>query len=274
MRDEAVVAIGPNNDAEERLAAAGVRLVVGDPRLSRVLSQAEVETAGVIVLTGDQDLANLNTALAASQLQPAIRVVIRMFDQELGSHIPELFPDAVALSSSALAAPGFVSAAIDGESGTSFRIAGRLVTSRQSADPALSGQSIPIARLNADRTVDVLPDADPGEPNLIVIDVANPEGRRSGHPCAGPRQARHASAARRARLVPRSLPRARTAAPAVRGDPGTARRRIGALLPGRRRPVAARCRVVRHHAAHRRLAAGQHRGRGGQHGASASTRSS
>ena len=93
--------------------------------MPRNLREAGVERAAVIVLTGDDDLGNLNTALAASELNPAIRVVIRMFDQELGAHIPDLFPDAVALSSSALAAPGFVSAAIDGETGTRFRIAGR-----------------------------------------------------------------------------------------------------------------------------------------------------
>ena len=78
------------------------------------------------MLTGDDDLGNLNTALAAAEINPGIRVVIRLFDQELGSHIPQLFDDAVALSSSALAAPGFVSAAIDGESGSRFRLAGRV----------------------------------------------------------------------------------------------------------------------------------------------------
>ncbi len=170
-RDEAVVAIGTDDAAEERLTAAGVRLVIGDQRQARVLNEAGVESAGVIVLTGDDDLANLNTALAASQLHPGIRVVIRMFDQELGAHIPDLFSDAVALSSSALAAPGFVSAAIDGESGTSFQLAGRLLTSRESTDPARSTESIAIARLNADRTVDVLPDAPATDPNLIVVDV-------------------------------------------------------------------------------------------------------
>src|SRR6187397_2009993 len=158
MRDEVVVGISDNSDAEDRLAAAGVRLVVGDPRLARVLSQADVETAGAIVLTGDDDLANLNAALAAVELNPRIRTVIRMFDQELGSHIPELLPDAVALSSSALAAPGFVSAAIDGETGTRFVLAGRVITSRESADPAGSPDSVVIARLNVDRTVDPLPD--------------------------------------------------------------------------------------------------------------------
>ena len=171
MRDETVVAIGPDDAAEERLTAVGVRLVIGDHRQPRILSEAGVESAGALVLTGDDDLANLNTALAASQLHPGIRVVIRMFDQELGAHIPDLFDDAVALSSSALAAPGFVSAAIDGESGSSFRLAGRLVTSRESADPARSTDSVVIARLNADRTVEVLPDAIATDPNLIVVDI-------------------------------------------------------------------------------------------------------
>ncbi len=114
----------------------------------------------MIVLTGDDDLANLNTALAAVELNPAIRVVIRMFDQELGSHIPELFPDAVALSSSALAAPGFVSAAIDGETGTRFRLAGRFLTRASRPTRATGRDPIAIARLHADRSVELLPDAE------------------------------------------------------------------------------------------------------------------
>jgi len=175
MRDEEVVAVGPDNDAQETLAATGVRLVVGDHRLARVLSQAEVETAAAIVLTGDDDLANLNTALAAHELNPRIRIVIRMFDQELGAHISELFPDAVALSSSALAAPGFVSAAIDGETGTRFWLAGRPVMSRTSADPPEAATSIPLARLNADRTVDMLPDVPATDPDLVLVDVGGPE---------------------------------------------------------------------------------------------------
>jgi Trk K+ transport system NAD-binding subunit len=172
LRDEEVVAIGETADQDEWLAEHGVRLVVGDHRLTRVLRAADVAAAAVIVLTDDDDLGNLNTALAASELNPAIRVVIRMFDQELGAHIPDLFPDAVALSSSALAAPGFVSAAIDGETGSRFPLAGRLLASRRSSDPPGAGSSVPIARLNADRTVEPLPDVAATAPDLILIDVA------------------------------------------------------------------------------------------------------
>ena len=128
LRDEQVVGVGDDADADEALAASDVRLVVGDQRLSRVLRQADVASASAIVLTGDDDLGNLDAALAATELNPAIRVVIRVFDQELGAHIPQLFHDAVALSSSALAAPGFVSAAIDGETGASFMLAGRVLS--------------------------------------------------------------------------------------------------------------------------------------------------
>ena len=207
-RDETVVGIGPTTDAEEDLTEVGVRLVVGDPRLTRVLREADVETAAVIVLTGDDDLANLNAALAAVELNPRIRIVIRMFDQELGAHIPDLFPDAVALSSSALAAPGFVSAAIDGETGTRFVLAGRVVTSRESADAPTSPHSVVIARLNADRTVEPLLDADVTDPNLILIDVGE---ESEGGPEMEP--------------LPQPAPRAPARSPSSRGRRGI----LGAL---------------------------------------------
>lgn len=181
-RDERVIAIGSDRDPPdhaERLAQLEVPVVHGDPRTPAVLRQAGVGSgAAVIVMTGGDDLANLNIALAARELDPAIRVVLRMFDTELGAHIPELFPDAVALSSSALAAPGFVSAAIDGESGVRFELAGRVLTARTAADPARGDRSITIARLRDDRSVEMLPSVadDPGDEDgdRIVIDVASP----------------------------------------------------------------------------------------------------
>ncbi len=208
LRDEVVVAIGDSADAEEHLASQGVRLVVGDPRVPRTLREADITKASVLVLTSDDDLGNLNAALAAIELNPNLRIVIRMFDQELGAHIPQLFTDAVALSSSALAAPGFVSAAIDGEAGSRFRLAGRLLSSRSSSDPQVGSQSIPIARLRRDRTVEMLPDAAATDADLILVDVdaiptdadaavapaaPDPHGRRG--------RATHAVSGLRARLT-------------------------------------------------------------------------
>ena len=263
MRDEEVVGIGANDDAAEHLADTGVRLVVGDPLLARVLSQADVETASAIVMTGDDDLANLNIALAAVELNPSVRIVIRMFDQELGSHIPELFPDAVALSSSALAAPGFVSAAIDGETGTRFRLAGRLARVARIGGSRLGRrESIPIARLHADRTVELLPDAPStrSEPHPRRRRRAG-RGRRAEPTVAAPRPAapRPPAVAERRRVDPGPASGPGAAAAPVRGDPGHPGRRLGDLLRRRRRADAARRGLVRHHAADRRLAAGRHR---------------
>lgn len=174
-RDETVIGIGVDDDADEELRAMDAALVVGEAILPRTLRAAGVERAAAIVMTGADDLENLNIALAAQELNPAIRVVIRMFDTDLGAHIPALFPDGVALSSSALAAPGFVSAAIDGETGGRFELAGRVLAARASVDPARGGRSVPLARLRGDRTVEMLPRAKVGDPDLILIDIATPD---------------------------------------------------------------------------------------------------
>ena len=172
-RFETVVAIGATDETEEILTAKDVRLVIGDGQVPKTLREADVATASAIVVTGDDDLANLNTALAATELNPNLRVVIRLFDQEVGAHIPDLFTDAIALSSSALAAPGFVSAALDGEIGDRFPLAGRMLSTRRSTDPALAPHSIALARLGPDRTAELLPDPTAAD-DLIMVDVADP----------------------------------------------------------------------------------------------------
>ena len=92
------------------------------------------------------------------------------------------------------AAPGFVSAAIDGEAGERFELGGKLLTARTQGEALAAGATelaaegtIPTARIRSDRTVDILPDASPDEPGLIVVDITDPpsaavidaEGRRA-----------------------------------------------------------------------------------------------
>jgi Trk K+ transport system NAD-binding subunit len=173
-REETVVAIGADAETRELLDGLDVRLVVGPPTQARTLREARVAQAAAIVMTGGDDLENLTIALAAQEANPSIRVVIRMFDTELGRHIPDLFPDGAALSSSALAAPGFVSAAIDGETGGRFELAGRVLQARTSTEPAVGERSVVLGRLRRDRTVDMLPDGRATEPDLILADILAP----------------------------------------------------------------------------------------------------
>ena len=72
LRDEEVVAIGPTAEhrgAADRARASGSSSAIH--RLTRILRRPAREQARrVIVLTGDDDLGNLNTALAAVRAQP------------------------------------------------------------------------------------------------------------------------------------------------------------------------------------------------------------
>jgi Trk K+ transport system NAD-binding subunit len=180
---ERVVVVAPTAEGPADRGIADVRVVAGDFRLARVLRAAGVARASAIVLAGDDDLGNLEGALAAEELQPGIRIVIRMFDSDLGTHLETLFPNAVVLSSSALAAPGFVSAAVDGDAGEQFTVAGKVLTARANpgkgaitAMPTIGAGAavIPLARLRDDRTVEILPDAPADEPGLLLVEVADP----------------------------------------------------------------------------------------------------
>jgi Trk K+ transport system NAD-binding subunit len=83
----------------------GVPLVSGDCRQPDVLLQAGLHQArGVLILTSD-DLVSFSTALAARQLHPTIRVVVRLFNQSLISRLGAAVGNMQALSTSALAAP-------------------------------------------------------------------------------------------------------------------------------------------------------------------------
>ena len=181
---ETVVIVAPTAEGPADRGITDVRVVAGDFRLERVLRAAGVAHASAVVLAGDDDLGNLEAALAAEELQPGVRIVIRLFDSELGGHLELLFPNAIVLSSSSLAAPGFVSAAVDGDAGEQFAVAGKVLTVRANpgrgaitgAPPIRAGADVvPLARLHADRTVEILPDAPADEPGLLLIEVADPD---------------------------------------------------------------------------------------------------
>jgi Trk K+ transport system NAD-binding subunit len=164
LGDEPVMAIAGNDDEGEGLGRSDVQVVVGDHRRERVLRAAGVTEASSLVLTRDDDLGNLHAALLARELNPAIRLVIRVFDAQIAERLPDLIDNAVALSSSALAAPGFVAAALDGEGGEQFTMAGRefvvrLATDEDAPDAAphdhLDRRTV--AHIDADRSVELLP---------------------------------------------------------------------------------------------------------------------
>jgi len=96
-----------------RLAALpGVR-VLEHPELStEAFADAGVSSARALAVVWQDDVGNLHAGLRAQELNPALRLVLAVFNRSLGEHIRLLFPDCTVLSGTAMSAPSFVAAAL------------------------------------------------------------------------------------------------------------------------------------------------------------------
>lgn len=97
----------------EELQAHNVRVIVGDSRLPSALQEAGVEHAAALIACDEDDMRNIQTALRARELNPHIRVVARIFEEELGRQLQQTFNLDAVYSTSAIAAPAFLSAALN-----------------------------------------------------------------------------------------------------------------------------------------------------------------
>jgi Trk K+ transport system NAD-binding subunit len=98
------------------------RLVTGDCRKREVLERAGVVGArGVLILTSD-DLVNISTALMVRSLDADVRVVMRMFNQNLIARLGKAVHNVYALSTSILTAPILALTALTGQALGAFRL--------------------------------------------------------------------------------------------------------------------------------------------------------
>ena len=112
----------------------GVRLVSGDCRQREVLDAAGVAGArGVLILTGD-DLLNVSATLMVRSLNPEVRVVLRMFNQNLLGRLGRTVHNVFALSTSLLTAPVLAATALTGQALGAFRLEGQTDARRQIAE--------------------------------------------------------------------------------------------------------------------------------------------
>lgn len=155
---EEVVAIESKPEARFVSEVAGheVPVLFGDVRDSAVLESASIKKAKAIIAVTDDDLANLEAALSARELNPKIRVVIRMFDQKLAKKVEKFLGIEGAYSSSARSARLFAQAAISGDILDSFEFGNTVINAVQlpiEANTKVVGQTIDELRNNYEVTV-------------------------------------------------------------------------------------------------------------------------
>ncbi len=110
---------------ESAVSALGVPILEGGPDDEPALARAGIDRARAMALVADDDLRNLRGALLAAKRGDSLRIVLRLFNEELGERITDLFEDCVILSQSAIAAPFFAAAALGDFDGERIAVAGR-----------------------------------------------------------------------------------------------------------------------------------------------------
>lgn len=123
-----VIVIEKNEDASfvSVLRDRDVPVLIDDIRTRGALERVNLGAASALVCATDDDLANLNVALDARRLNPAIRVVLRLFDDDLVGTVRATF-GAEAMSTSAVAAPTIALAALDPRIEHGFRVGHHLM---------------------------------------------------------------------------------------------------------------------------------------------------
>jgi Trk K+ transport system NAD-binding subunit len=87
-----------------------VPVVFADGRMPGTLAALNVETARAVMAVTSDDLANLQCGLTARELNPTVRVVLRIFDPHLAERLDRSLDLDLTRSVSALAAPAFTAA--------------------------------------------------------------------------------------------------------------------------------------------------------------------
>src|SRR5215204_2275362 len=75
-----VVVDDPDTSHARRMAKLGARVVTGPSGEVRTLRAAGVASARALALVADDDVGNIQAALAAQELNPRLRLVVRMFN--------------------------------------------------------------------------------------------------------------------------------------------------------------------------------------------------
>jgi Trk K+ transport system NAD-binding subunit len=111
-REVVLIERNPEGRFVQYVQDLSVPLVIEDATRRESLLKAGVERASSIVPCTDDELRNLDIALEAREIQPGIKVVMRMFDADLARRVEKGFGIHTAFSTSALSAPIFASAAM------------------------------------------------------------------------------------------------------------------------------------------------------------------
>ncbi|WP_433056271.1 potassium channel family protein [Dactylosporangium sp. CS-033363] len=112
-----IAEICADDDPETRPVMIAARKVT-----RAVFEAADLTDADAIAFVDTDDVGNVDAALIAREVDPTVRVVLRMFNLRLGAGISARLSNCAVLSASEIAAPAFVAAALGDSNPTTIRL--------------------------------------------------------------------------------------------------------------------------------------------------------
>jgi Trk K+ transport system NAD-binding subunit len=111
-------------EVEEELSQLGVPLIVADARVPATLETAGLRVAQALIVCTANDQTNLEITMRARDMNPTIRIVVRMWDNQFAQQLERFMGVQAVLSASDLAAPAFAGAAVGIEIAQTMHIKG------------------------------------------------------------------------------------------------------------------------------------------------------
>jgi Trk K+ transport system NAD-binding subunit len=96
----------------QRALRMNIPVIAGDATEAEILKQAGIHNARAVIAVVNNDLTNLEIAIASQTLEPQIRVVLRIFDDEIDKKLDAQLNNGVGFSTSHLAAPTLAAATL------------------------------------------------------------------------------------------------------------------------------------------------------------------
>jgi Trk K+ transport system NAD-binding subunit len=116
------VELKPKPEIDTELKQLGVPLIVADGRLSGTLESAGLRYAQSLVVCTSNDQTNLEVTMRARDLNPDVRIVVRMWDNQFATQLQRFMGVQAVLSASDLSAPAFAGAAVGIEVAQTMRV--------------------------------------------------------------------------------------------------------------------------------------------------------
>ena len=122
--DVVVIDNAPDDEVQTYLSEKSIPLIRGDAHNSAVLEKAGLKYADAFVACTGNDDTNMHAIMRARSMNENVRIVVRVWDDQIAGHMQEFMNVQYVLSSSGIAAPAFAGSAVGIEITQTVKVGG------------------------------------------------------------------------------------------------------------------------------------------------------